>query len=113
MSAQSTRNTSIRTRKMRGEDSLLSSISIAEREGEPEGIADVIRCEEPFSDHQYGTAVPGKKASRGPFGAGLGDFGAKPGLDVLDVMGTSMFFLLPSAKGVVAWASYPGSLGPP
>src|SRR6476646_4844073 len=38
MSPHSTRNTSIRTRKIRGEDSLLSSISIAEREEEPAGI---------------------------------------------------------------------------
>src|SRR4051794_21394408 len=37
-SAHSTRNTSIRTRKIRGEDSLLSSISISEREEGPEGI---------------------------------------------------------------------------
>ena len=37
-SAHSTRNTSIRTRKMRGEDSLLSSISMSEREEGPEGI---------------------------------------------------------------------------
>src|SRR5580704_2390071 len=35
--AQSTRNTSIRTRKIRGEDSLVSSMSMAERE-EPAGI---------------------------------------------------------------------------
>src|SRR5216683_3552538 len=48
-SAHSTRNTSIRTRKIRGEDNLFSSISIAEREEEPEGIDDVIRCEEPIS----------------------------------------------------------------
>ena len=44
-SAHSTRNTSIRTRKIRGEDSLLSSISMSEREEWPEGIAGVIRCE--------------------------------------------------------------------
>src|SRR5260370_30467086 len=48
-SAHSTRNTSIRNRKIRGEDSLVSSISIAEREEEPEGIDDVIRCEQPIS----------------------------------------------------------------
>src|SRR5919106_3173409 len=40
-SAHSTRNTSIRTRKIRGEDSLLSSISISEREEGPEGICGV------------------------------------------------------------------------
>jgi hypothetical protein len=48
-SAHNTRKTSIRTRKIRGEDSFVSSISIAEREGEPAGITDVIRCEEPIS----------------------------------------------------------------
>jgi hypothetical protein len=48
-SAHSTRKTSIRTRKIRGEDSLGSSISIAERGAGLDGIADVIRCEEPVS----------------------------------------------------------------
>src|SRR5437868_4905550 len=38
-SAHSTRNTTIRTRKIRGEDSLVSSISIAEREEGLEAIA--------------------------------------------------------------------------
>src|SRR5450631_3984032 len=42
-SAHSTRNTSIRTRKIRGEESFVSSISIAEREAGPAGIAGVIR----------------------------------------------------------------------
>ena len=37
-SAQSTRNTSIRTRKIRGDDSLVSSISIAARD---EGFWDI------------------------------------------------------------------------
>src|SRR5215204_1147162 len=46
-SAHSTRNTSIRTRKIRGEDSLLSSISISEREEGPEGICGCIRYEKP------------------------------------------------------------------
>src|ERR1700716_2850608 len=66
-SAHSTRKTSIRTRKIRGEESLFSSISIAEREEGPAGIADVFRCEEPISGHQYGIAVPGKKASCNSF----------------------------------------------
>src|SRR6476660_5448519 len=44
-SAHSTKNTSIRTRKIRGEDNLLSSISIAEREEGPESIAGVIPCD--------------------------------------------------------------------
>jgi hypothetical protein len=39
----------MRTRKIRGEDSFASSISIAEREEGPEGIAGVIRCEEAVS----------------------------------------------------------------
>jgi hypothetical protein len=39
----------MRTTKIRGEDSFASSISIAEREEGPEGIADVIRCEEAVS----------------------------------------------------------------
>ena len=60
-SAHSTRNTSIRTRKIRGEDSLVSSISIAEREEGPEGIAGVIRCGNRLG-RQYGTAAAGKKA---------------------------------------------------
>src|SRR4051794_18484308 len=59
-SAHSTRNTSIRTRKIRGEDSLLSSISISEREEGPEGIASVIRYEKPRW-RQYGTAGRIKK----------------------------------------------------
>src|SRR5579883_784504 len=37
-SAHSTRNTSMRTRKILGEDSLLRSISMAERAEEPEGM---------------------------------------------------------------------------
>ena len=63
-SAHSTRNTSIRTRKIRGEDNLVSSISIAEREEGPDGIAGVIRCEEPFRARQYGTAGQRKKLDR-------------------------------------------------
>jgi hypothetical protein len=47
---------------------LLSSISIAEREEGPEGIADVIRCEGNAFGRQYGTAEPGEKASCGPAG---------------------------------------------
>ncbi len=48
-SAHSTRKTSMRTKKIRGEDSFAGSISIAELEEGPEGIADVIRCEEAVS----------------------------------------------------------------
>jgi hypothetical protein len=50
---QSTRNTSIRTRKILGEDSLLSSISISEREG---GIAGS-SVREGRICQQYGTAA--------------------------------------------------------
>ena len=46
-SAHNTRNTSIRTRKIRGDDNLVSSISISERAEGLVGIAGVIRCEKP------------------------------------------------------------------
>src|SRR5258705_11362101 len=81
MSPHSTRNTSIRTRKIRGEDSLLSSISIAEREEGPAGITMSSIARSCCSSPQYGTAVPGKKASRGAFAAGLGELHAQPGSD--------------------------------
>src|ERR1700676_2580576 len=81
-SAHSTRKTSIRTRKIRGEDSFVNSISIAEREGEPEGISNVIRCGGGDFGHQYGTAGFRKKAGCRAFGAGRGNFGMKSGLDV-------------------------------
>src|SRR5260370_35178457 len=67
-SPHSTRNTSIRTRKIRGADSLVSSISIAEREEEPEGIDDVIRCEEPIS----GASMPQRCREKSPVEDGLG-----------------------------------------
>src|SRR6266702_3874673 len=60
-SAQSTRNTSIRTTKIPGEDNLVGSMSIAERAEGTGGIADDIRCWEPVFSPQYGTAVAGKK----------------------------------------------------
>src|SRR5258708_34378722 len=66
-SPHSTRNTSIRNRKIRGEDSLVSSISIAEREGEPEGIDDV-RCEEPIS----GTNMAQRGREKRPLAKRLG-----------------------------------------
>jgi hypothetical protein len=62
-----------------------SSISIAEREEGPEGITDVIRCEEPIS----GTNMAQRARERpvaGPFGAGKGNLAVKPGLDVLDIL---------------------------
>src|SRR6185312_16790183 len=72
-SAHSTRNTSIRTRKIRGEDSLLSSISISEREEGPEGIGGCIRYEKPSwgtneLGNQYGTAGWRKKLGSRDFG---------------------------------------------
>jgi hypothetical protein len=52
----------MRTRKIRGEDSLFNSISMAERdEGGAGGIADDFRCWGPVFGPQYGTAVAGKK----------------------------------------------------
>src|ERR1700756_2326984 len=60
-SAHSTRNTTIRTRKIRGDDSLVSSFSIAARGEGPEGIANDIRCGEPVFGLQYGTVAAGKK----------------------------------------------------
>ena len=78
-SAQSTRNTSIRTRKIRGEDSLASSISIVEREeGAGAGIA-VSSIGGIFFGHYYGTAVPGKKPVAGCGMARKGNFSVKPG----------------------------------
>ena len=66
-SAHSTRNTSIRTRKIRGEDSLVSSISIAERVEGPEALL----CH-PLRGTGLETSIwhsgAGKKLSR-PFGA--------------------------------------------
>src|SRR6185437_6809173 len=77
-SAQSTRNTSIRTRKIRGEDSLASSISIVEREeGAAAGIA-VSSMGTSFFRQQYGTAVPGKKPDAGGDTARTGNFAVKP-----------------------------------
>src|ERR1700749_257803 len=62
ISAQSTRNTSIRTRKIRGEDSLVSSTSMAERDDA--GI--VISVAGTVLEPHYGTAVAGKKLGFGP-----------------------------------------------
>src|SRR5258706_13295069 len=67
-SPHSTRNTSIRKRKIRGEDSLVSSISIAEREEEPEGMDDVIRCEESIP----GTNMAQRCREKKPVADGLG-----------------------------------------
>src|SRR5580704_2846725 len=61
-SAQSTRNTSIRTRKIRGEDSLVSSTSMAERDDA--GI--LISVAGAGLEPHYGIAVAGKKLGFGP-----------------------------------------------
>ena len=64
---------------MRGEDNLASSISIAEREEGPEGIADFIRCEEPFFEPHYGTASLREKPVAVNRGQEKGNFRVKPG----------------------------------
>src|ERR1700739_2904098 len=61
ISAQSTRNTSIRTRKIRGEDSLVSSTSMAELDDA--GI--LISVAGTGLEPHYGTAVAGKKLGLG------------------------------------------------
>ena len=70
----------MRTKKIRGEESLLNSISIAEREEGP-GIADVIRCGERLFAHQYGTAGPRKKIRYAPIRGVQGNLRLKPDLD--------------------------------
>src|SRR5712692_1609092 len=80
-SAHSTRNTSIRTRKIRGEDNLLSSISIAEREEGPEGIAGVIRCEKPLSGTNMAQRPREKRSESPDFRWMNGNFTLKPGFD--------------------------------
>jgi hypothetical protein len=64
---------------------LVSSISIAEREGEPEGISDVIRCGQPIS----GTNMAQRASEKRPVAIGLGqengNFGVKPSLDVMRI----------------------------
>src|SRR5476651_3689 len=80
-SAHSTRNTSTRTTKIRGEDSLFSSISIAGREAGLGGITDVIRCEEAVSGINMAQRGREKRPVVVGPGAGTGNFGLKPGLD--------------------------------
>src|SRR5882757_9785758 len=81
-SAHSTRNTSIRTRKIRGEDSLLSSISIAEREEGPDAIGLIVTC---CGGNTFGPPIwhsgAGKKGQLRSVAGGTWNFGAKPGLD--------------------------------
>src|ERR1700745_2640362 len=79
-SAHSTRNTSIRTRKIRGEDNLLSSISIAERAAGLAGIAGISVAKSRFRPpivHSGG----GEKHREAPFWTRwAGSFRLKPGL---------------------------------
>src|SRR5436309_4127072 len=60
ISAHSTRNTSIRTRKIRGDDSFVSSISIAERVVGAIGSYVRVGGRDGFGP-QYGTATAGKQ----------------------------------------------------
>src|SRR3989440_2936893 len=127
MRPHSTRNTSIRTRKIRGEDSLLSSISIAEREEEPEGITMSSiarnRCPGPPIWH----SGAGKKGHQGWVWGGIRELRGETGLrcnghfinlrclsqstgflhdrgprpaNASCQLRTSLFFLLPSQTGV-------------
>src|ERR1700741_3148583 len=75
-SVHAIRNTTIRTRKIRGEDSLFSSISIAERDEGPAGILASMRNN--LAEH-YGTAAAGKKLVRSNHGRGGRNLGLKPG----------------------------------
>jgi hypothetical protein len=62
---QSTRNTSIRTRKTLGEDSLVNSMSREERGEVPDGMADVIHYESPERPALWHSVGP-KKAPDAP-----------------------------------------------
>jgi hypothetical protein len=62
---------------------LVSSISIAEREEEPEGIDDVIRCEEPISGTNMAQRCREKRPVAKRLGREKGNFGVKPGLEVM------------------------------
>src|SRR3954470_22046568 len=80
ISAHSTRNTSIRTRKIRGDDSLVSSISIVERE-----VGTVAMCASSAggrskSGGQYGTAERQKKIGWPGIAGATRNFRLKPRL---------------------------------
>src|SRR5215468_1056716 len=80
-SAQSTRNTSIRTRKIRGDESLVSSTSIAARGEGFWGIAGGIHGVKARSGRQYGTGRGGKKAGVSAFQSDQrGNRKLKPGI---------------------------------
>src|SRR5260370_13209889 len=80
-SAHSTRKTSIRTRKIRGEDNLLSSTSMVERGEEPDGIAGVIRCAS-FGPRCTMAQRSREKSWVAPnSGGGKRNLGMKPGFD--------------------------------
>jgi hypothetical protein len=68
-SPHSTRNTSIRTRKIRGEDNLVSSISISERAEGPEGIAGVIRSRKAAFGRPIWHSAAEKKDQKAPIEA--------------------------------------------
>src|ERR1700712_5391258 len=76
-SEHSTRKTSIRTRKIRGEDSLLSSISIAEREEGAVAIGLVATCRE---GNIFGHNMAQRGREKRPVKGDLGNFRVKPGL---------------------------------
>src|SRR5215207_2381013 len=89
-SAHSTRNTSIRTRKIRGEDSLLSSISISEREEGPEGICGCHPLRKAELGNQYGTAGWRKKLGSRDFGRRWWNPFPNPGFDISVFCNVSM-----------------------
>src|SRR5690242_7436186 len=66
---------------MRGDDSLVSSLSIAARGEGPEGIANDIRCRDPVFGLQYGTVAAGKNLSFRHFSIGVTRF--RPGFPKL------------------------------
>src|SRR6266851_7327574 len=80
MSPHSTRNTSIRTRKIRGEDSLLSSISIAEREEEPAGITMSSIARSRCSGPPIWHSGAGKKGHQGCDWGGIRELRGETGL---------------------------------
>src|SRR4029079_17565290 len=84
----STRNTSIRTRKIRGDDSLLSSISMSERAEGPEGIACVIRSKKRLLGGQYGTARLRKKIRKPSLRPTKGELDAETGLGLEGIVET-------------------------
>src|SRR5215212_9318126 len=89
-SAHSTRNTSIRTRKILGEDSLLSSISISEREEGPEGIGGCIRYEKPSWGTNMAQRAGEKSWEAAISGRRWWNLFPKPGFDISVFCNVSM-----------------------